>query len=123
MAPLGIAADTEGSIRVPAAVCRSYLFDGLEPEVARVTDAALAKLKAAGVTLVETEIPELGNLVAKVTEQIQFHDTEPSLTRYRAAYRTGVPPPLCSGSRHRRERVSLAELLTRPRQTALLSPR
>jgi indoleacetamide hydrolase len=153
MAPLGIAADTEGSIRVPAAVCglvgfrpttgrypsagvapitalfdqvgpisRSmrdielfdsvvagehgplavpelgtvrlavcrYFFDGLEPEVARVTDAALAKLKDAGVTLVETEIPELGDLVGKVTEQIQFHDTEPSLTRYLAEYKTGV---------------------------------
>jgi indoleacetamide hydrolase len=153
MAPLGIAADTEGSIRVPAAVCglvgfrpttgrypsagvapitalfdqvgpisRSmrdielfdsvvagehgplavpelgtvrlavcrYFFDGLEPEVARVTDAALAKLKAAGVTLVETEIPELGDLVGKVTEQIQFHDTEPSLTHYLAEYKTGV---------------------------------
>jgi Asp-tRNA(Asn)/Glu-tRNA(Gln) amidotransferase A subunit family amidase len=153
MAPLGIAADTEGSIRVPAAVCglvgfrpttgrypsagvapitalfdqvgpisRSmrdielfdsavagghgplavpelgtvrlavcrYFFDGLEPEAARVTDAALAKLKAAGVTLVETEIPELGDLIAKVTEQIQFHDTEPSLTHYLAEYKTGV---------------------------------
>jgi Asp-tRNA(Asn)/Glu-tRNA(Gln) amidotransferase A subunit family amidase len=154
MAPLGIAADTEGSIRVPAAVCglvgfrpttgrypsagvapitalfdqlgpiarsmrdielfdsavagehgplavpelgtvrlavcRTYFFDGLEPEVARITDVALGKLKAAGVTLVETEIPELGDLVGKVTDQVQYHDTEPSLTHYLAEYGTGV---------------------------------
>jgi Asp-tRNA(Asn)/Glu-tRNA(Gln) amidotransferase A subunit family amidase len=153
MAPLGIAEDTEGSIRVPAALCglvgfrpttgrypsagvvpitalfdqvgpvaRSmrdielfdsvvagergplavpelgtvrlavcrYFFDGLEPEAARVADAALAKLKAAGVTLIETEISELGDLVGKVTEQIQFHDTEPSLAHYLAEYKTGV---------------------------------
>lgn len=154
MAPLGIGADTEGSIRVPAAVCglvgfrpttgrypsagvapitpvfdqvgpmarcmrdielfdavvagergaagvpelgsvrlavcRRYFFEGLEPEVAKVADAALAKLKAAGVTLVETEIPDLGELLAKVTDQVQYHDTQPSLTRYLAEYHTGV---------------------------------
>jgi indoleacetamide hydrolase len=154
MAPLGIAADTEGSIRVPAAlcglvgfrpttgryssagvapitalfdqvgpisrglrdielfdsvvagehgplvvpqlstvrlaVCRRYFFDGLEPEVARVTDAALSRLRAAGVTLVETEMPELSDLVGKITDQVQYHDTQPSLTRYLAEYNTGV---------------------------------
>ena len=154
MAPLGIAADTEGSIRVPAAlcglvgfrpttgryssagvapitalfdqvgpisrglrdielfdsvvagehgplvvpqlstvrlaVCRRYFFDGLEPEVARVTDAALSRLRAAGVTLVETEMPELSDLVGKITDQVQYHDTQPSLTRYLAEYNAGV---------------------------------
>jgi mandelamide amidase len=154
MAPLGIAADTEGSIRVPAAVCglvgfrpttgryssagvapitpvfdqvgpisrsvrdidlfdsvvagdhdplavpepgtvrlavcRSYFFDGVDPEVARVTDAALVKLEAAGITLIETEIPELGDLIGKVTDQVQYHDTQPSLTHYLAEYKTGV---------------------------------
>ncbi|MGB6310013.1 MAG: amidase family protein [Steroidobacteraceae bacterium] len=154
IAPLGIAADTEGSIRVPAAlcglvgfrpttgrypsagvapitslfdqvgpiarsvrdielfdsvvagegglppvpelrsvrlaVCRGYFFEGLDPEVARVTELALAKLKAAGVTIVETEIPTLGDLVDRITNQIQVHDTAPSLTRYLAEYKTGV---------------------------------
>jgi mandelamide amidase len=154
MAPLGIGADTEGSIRVPAAVCglvgfrpttgryssagvapitalfdqvgpiargmrdielfdavaarepgplavpelgsvrlavcRSYFFDGLDPQAAKVTDTALDNLKAAGVTLVETEIPELGHLVGKITDQVQYHDTQPSLTRYLAEYKTGV---------------------------------
>jgi indoleacetamide hydrolase len=154
MAPLGIAADTEGSIRVPAAlcglvgfrpttgrysavglapitalfdqpgpharrvrdielfdsvvtgeqgpldvpelgkvrlaVCRSYYFEGLDPEVARVAEASLTKLETAGVTLVETEIPELADLIARVTGPVQYHDTEPTLRAYLAEYRTGV---------------------------------
>jgi mandelamide amidase len=154
MAPLGVAADTEGSIRVPAALCglvgfrpttgrysqeglapitplfdeagpharnmqdielfdsvatgdhgspavpelkavrlavyRGYYFEGLDPEVARVTEAALAKLKGAGVTIVETEIPELAELIARVTGPVQYHDTEPTLRAYLAKYRAGV---------------------------------
>ena len=154
MAPLAVAADTEGSIRVPAAlcglvgfrpttgrypstgvvpitplfdqvgpvarsvrdielfdsvvtgaghapaapdlkatrlaVCRSYFFQDLDPEVARVTASALAKLKDAGVTVVETDIPGLGELVDRITLQVQAHDTTPSLTRYLAQYKTGV---------------------------------
>jgi indoleacetamide hydrolase len=83
-----LAVPEPGTVRL--AFCRSYFFDGLDPEVARVTDAALTKLKAAGVTLVETEIPELGDLIGKVTDQVQYHDTQPSLTHYLAEYKTGV---------------------------------
>ncbi|HEX3846757.1 MAG TPA: amidase family protein [Steroidobacteraceae bacterium] len=154
MAPLGVAADTEGSIRVPAALCglvgfrpttgrysqeglapitpvfdeagpharrmgdielfdsvvtgehgplavpkletirlavyRGYYYQGLDPEVARVTDAALARLKSAGVTIVETEIPELADLIARITGPVQYHDTEPTLRAYLAKYRAGV---------------------------------
>jgi indoleacetamide hydrolase len=155
MAPLGIAEDTEGSIRVPAALCglvgfrpttgrystegavpisalfdqvgpvartihdivlfdsvcatehsaeisvpppqairlatcRSYFFEGVDPEVARITEAALARLQAAGVTLVDTELPGLGELIKSVTDQVQYHDTRPALTRYLGQYDTGV---------------------------------
>jgi Asp-tRNA(Asn)/Glu-tRNA(Gln) amidotransferase A subunit family amidase len=154
MAPIGIAADTEGSIRVPAAVCglvgfrpttgryvtagavpitalfdqvgpvartmrdvvlfdavvardpapihapdlhnlrlavcREYFFDGLDPEVARVTDAALARLVSAGVTIVETDLPGLGDLIAGVTDQVQEHDIRLALTAYLQRYNTGV---------------------------------
>lgn len=154
MAPLGIAADTEGSIRVPAAlcglvgyrpttgryssagvvpitplfdqvgpvarrmrdielfdsviagaagtpaepelrtvrlaVCRDYFFEHLDPEVARVAAAALAKLKFAGATLVEIEMPGLAELVGRITDRVQYHDTRPSLTGYLEHYKTGV---------------------------------
>ena len=146
MAPLGVAEDTEGSIRVPAALCglagfrpttgrypthacapisplfdqvgpharsvadlmlfeaalsggeatastislkgvrlgviRSFWFSGLDAETERVTNAALARLKAAGVELVEGELPELRRLIGLTTDPVQNHDVKPSLTRY-----------------------------------------
>src|SRR5581483_11229700 len=154
MAPLGIAEDTEGSIRVPAALCglagfrpttgrystaacapitplfdqlgpharsvedlllfdgvvtgdvqppasaslkgvrlgliRSFYWSGLDPEVERITDAALKRLTDAGIELVEAELPELPHLIALTTDPIQNHDVKPSLTRYLAEYHTGV---------------------------------
>ena len=38
----------------------NYFFDELEPDVARSCDAAIAALAAAGVTIVEIEVPEAG---------------------------------------------------------------
>ena len=72
------------------AVCRGYFFAGLDPEVARVTDAALARLVSAGVTLVETELPGLSDLIAGVTDQVQEHDIRLALTAYLKRYQTGV---------------------------------
>jgi Asp-tRNA(Asn)/Glu-tRNA(Gln) amidotransferase A subunit family amidase len=154
IAPLGLAEDTQGSIRVPAALCgiagfrpttgrypttavvpitslfdqvgpharsvadlilfdtvvadrveplptpslrgvrlgidRSYFFDGLDPEVERVTAAALKQLEAAGVVFVEVPVPDLGRLIGLTTAPIQLYDVAPSLTRYLAQYHTNV---------------------------------
>ena len=154
MAPLGVAEDTEGSIRVPAALCglagfrpttgrypthgcvpisplfdqvgpharsaadlllfdtalkggypttstrslegmrvgviRAYWFSGLDAETERVSNAALAKLQAAGVELVEGELPELQRLIGLTTDAVQNHDVKPALTRYLAEFHSGV---------------------------------
>ena len=156
MAPLGVAEDTEGSIRVPAALCgvvgfrpttgryptkgcvpisplfdqvgphargvadlllfdsavtggagaasppvpslkgvrlgvvRAFWFAGLDPEVERITDAALKRLSDAGVELVEGALPELPRFIKLITDPVQNHDVRPSLTRYLAEYQTGV---------------------------------
>jgi indoleacetamide hydrolase len=154
MAPLGIAEDTEGSIRVPAALCgicgfrpttgrypttgavpitplfdqvgpharsvadlvlfdtavtgdasrtprpslkgvrlgvvRPFWYTNLDPEVERITDAALKTLTRAGVELVEGDLPELPRLIALTTDPIQNHDVKGSLTRYLAQYDTGI---------------------------------
>ncbi len=146
MAPLGVAEDTQGSIRVPAALCgicgfrpttgryptdgtapitplfdqigphartvedlalfdavmtgdqrpvapadlrglrlglaRGYYFAGLDPEVEQQMDAVMARLRAAGVVLVEAEIPGLAELIAQVTGPVQIHDAAASLTAY-----------------------------------------
>jgi mandelamide amidase len=154
MAPLGLAEDTCGSIRVPAALCgiaglrpttfrysprgimpltstfdtagphartvddlalfdsvvtgdfnplpsvpprgvrlalsRAHYFDGLHPEVARVTGEALAALVEAGVTLVERDVPDVTRLVADANFPIIFHDSVPAIARYLEEFETGV---------------------------------
>ncbi len=153
-APLGVAEDTEGSIRVPAAFCgiagfrpttgrystagcvpithlfdqvgpharhvadlglfdsviandwtpitpkglqgvrlgivRDYWFKDLDPEVGRVAEAALQRLREAGAELVEEKMPDLGRLISLTTSPVQLHDTAPDLSKYLKAYGAGV---------------------------------
>jgi Asp-tRNA(Asn)/Glu-tRNA(Gln) amidotransferase A subunit family amidase len=154
MAPLGIAEDTEGSIRVPAALCgivgfrpttgrystrgcvpisplfdqvgpharsvedvilfdsvvandwtpcrpaplgkvrlgvvRDYWFQGLDPEVERLTAAALRRLQDAGVELVESQLPDLERLIDLTTDQVQNHDVRGALEIFLRDYHAGV---------------------------------
>ena len=149
MAPLGVAEDTQGSIRVPAALCgicgfrpttgryptdgaapitplfdqigphsravadlalfdavmtgdhraitpvslrglrlglpRDYYFSGLDPEVEHAVDAVLARLRAAGVELVEVGTSGLSDLISRVTAPVQLHDAAAALKGYLAA--------------------------------------
>ncbi len=154
LAPLGVAEDTEGSIRVPAAFCgiagfrpttgrystqgcvpisplfdqvgphartvadltlfdtairndarapapgslrgvrlgivRDYWFTGLDSEVERVSNLALARLESAGAKLIETQMPGLARLIDLTTDQVQNHDVRLALPRYLEDYGTGV---------------------------------
>ena len=154
LAPLGVAEDTEGSIRVPAAFCgiagfrpttgrystagcvpisplfdqvgpharcvadlvlfdsaitgeaplapaatlrgvrlgvaRDYWFAGLDPEVQRITAAALRRLASAGAVLVEAPLAGVGALVDHATDQIQNHDVRVALARYLSTYGAAV---------------------------------
>jgi mandelamide amidase len=60
-------------------VARHYFFEGLDPEVARVTEAAMARLEAAGVVFVETGLPGLSALVSQVSGTVQIHDAGPAI--------------------------------------------
>jgi indoleacetamide hydrolase len=154
MAPLGVAEDTQGSIRVPAALCgicgfrpttgrystsgcvpisplfdqigphartvsdlalfdavvskdrhlraptplqgvrlgvvRDYWFLGLDPEVERVTELALQRIKAAGAEIIETSMPGLQSLIDLTTGAVQLHDVRTALARYLKKYGTGL---------------------------------
>jgi len=154
MAPLGVAEDTEGSIRVPAALCglagfrpttrrypsagvapitalfdqvgpharavadlllfdrvvtgeetpdgppslkgiklaiaRSYYFADLDPDVEKLTDDALGRLRDGGAEFVDVEVPDLGRLISLTTNPIQLHDAYYRLKAYLEEYRTGV---------------------------------
>ncbi len=154
MAPLAVAEDTQGSIRVPAAMCgicgfrptqgrypnggvlpitplfdqvgplardvadlalfdrvvtgqpaseapaelsdlrlgvaRDFYFDRLDGEVERIAEAALSRLRDAGVELVEAEVPELARLIGLTTAQIQNFHVGPMLAKYLADFGAGV---------------------------------
>jgi Asp-tRNA(Asn)/Glu-tRNA(Gln) amidotransferase A subunit family amidase len=154
MAPLGVAEDTEGSIRVPAAFCglagfrpstgrystegcvpisplfdqvgpharhvadialfdsviandrrpleavslkgvklgvvRDYWFTDLDPEVAHLTDLALARLKDAGAEIIDSQLPGLAALIDRTTDDIQNHDVRVALPRYLKEYGANV---------------------------------
>ena len=154
LAPLGVAEDSEGSIRVPAAFCgiagfrpttgrystagcvpisplfdqigphartvedlllfdsvaaddwhaqgatplegvrlgvvRDYWFTDLDPEVERLTELALARLKGAGAQIVDTQLPGLAALIELTTDPVQNHDVRVALARYLKEYRAGV---------------------------------
>jgi Asp-tRNA(Asn)/Glu-tRNA(Gln) amidotransferase A subunit family amidase len=153
-APLGVAEDTEGSIRVPAAFCgiagfrpttgrystagcvpithlfdqigpharhvadlglfdsviandatpirpkdlhgvrlgivRDYFFKDLDPEVSRIAEAALQRLRDAGAVLIEGVLPDLERLISLTTGPVQLHDAAPDLAQYLKTFGAGV---------------------------------
>jgi indoleacetamide hydrolase len=77
-----------GGIRL--ALSRSHYFAGLDPEVARVTDEALKRLREAGVSFAEADVPDLSRLVEAANFPIIYHDSVPMITRYLEEFETGV---------------------------------
>jgi Asp-tRNA(Asn)/Glu-tRNA(Gln) amidotransferase A subunit family amidase len=71
---------------VKLGICRSFWFEGLEPEVERLTEVALKRLQDAGAILVEDEIPGLAALIDATTYQVQNHDVRIELPRYLETY-------------------------------------
>jgi len=71
-------------------VPRGHFWSNLAPETKRVAEAALAKLKAAGVTLVEADVPNLAGLNAKVSFPVALYETPRDLNRYLKFYKTGT---------------------------------
>jgi len=83
-----IDAAAPGGIRL--GVPRGYFWGDLGPETKRIAEAALAKLKAAGVTLVEAELPTVPALNGKVSFPVAFYETPRDLGAYLARYKTGL---------------------------------
>jgi mandelamide amidase len=75
---------------VRLAVSRAQYFTDLDPEVERITAAALDQLRDAGVTFVETEVTDLAERVEAASFPIICHDTLPTITRYLRDFETGV---------------------------------
>jgi mandelamide amidase len=75
---------------VRLAVARAHYFAGLDPEIERVTGEALSKLRDAGVTILEADVPDLTRLVEAANFPIIYHDSLPSIRRFLGELETGV---------------------------------
>ena len=154
MAPLGVGEDTNGSIRIPAALCgimglrpttgryptraciplspvfdqvgphartirdlalfdsavtgdlspvepvplrgarlgviRDYWYSGLDPEVERIMDSVLTRLRGSGVEIIESTLPELANVHDLITTPVITHDVRLAIGQYLKEYRTSL---------------------------------
>src|SRR5437660_4020080 len=70
-------------------VYRAYFFADLDADTRANVDAALEKLKAAGVTIVEVDMPELKTLNDRVSFPVALYEAYDDLKAYLAKYGTG----------------------------------
>jgi Asp-tRNA(Asn)/Glu-tRNA(Gln) amidotransferase A subunit family amidase len=63
-------------------VPKSYFWEDLEPETARICEAALDTLKHAGAVLVEADLPNIGALDEAVSFTVALYETKRDLNRY-----------------------------------------
>ena len=70
-------------------VPRGHFYENLDPETARVADATLAALAAAGAVLVEADMPEVPKLDEAAGFPIALYETVVELERYLSG--TGLP--------------------------------
>src|SRR6267142_461675 len=70
-------------------VYRAYLFADLDADTKANVDAALEKLKAAGVTIVEVDMPDLKALNDRVSFPVALYEAYDDLKAYLAKYGTG----------------------------------
>jgi mandelamide amidase len=69
--------------RLRLGVPRSYFYENLDPDLARVVEAALARLRAAGCLLVEADIPNIDSLSA-ISARLSSYECVADLSHYLA---------------------------------------
>jgi len=71
-------------------VPRAYFYRNIDAEAASVVEATLVRLSAAGVQLVEADIPDIDGLMASSAFPIAFYEVLRDLPAYLEAFDTGV---------------------------------
>lgn len=71
-------------------VDRGYFYSGLDPHVEQCINNALGRLQDVGVQLVEAEVPELADLLARSGFPIAIFEAVRDLTAYLNEYPTGL---------------------------------
>jgi len=75
--------------RVRLGVVQAF-YANLDADTRAATDAALAKLRAAGVTLVDVEMPKLMELNGAIGFPLALYEANDDMAAYLAKYRTGI---------------------------------
>ncbi len=75
---------------VKLGVYRAYFFKDLDADTTAVTNAALDKLRAAGATIVEVDMPELQTLNDAASFPVALYEAYDDLKAYLAKYQAGV---------------------------------
>jgi len=71
-------------------VPRQYFYQNIDSEVAPVVEATLARLAAANVQLIETDIPDIDSLMANSAFPIVFYEVLRDLSAYLDEFATGI---------------------------------
>ena len=86
----GAAAPSAASLSgVKLGVYRAYFFKDLDADTTSVINAALDRLRRAGVTIVDVDMPELQTLNAAVSFPVALYEAYDDLAAYLARYQTG----------------------------------
>ena len=75
---------------VKLGVYRAYFFKDLDADTKAVTEAALAKLRGAGATIVEVDMPDLQKLNDAASFPVALYEAYDDLKIYLARHRTGL---------------------------------
>jgi mandelamide amidase len=75
--------------RVRLGVAKAF-YANLDEDTRAATDAALARLREAGVTLVDVDMPQLAELNGAVSFPVALYEIRDDLASYLAKYRAGV---------------------------------
>ncbi|WP_194459842.1 amidase family protein [Bradyrhizobium sp. CCBAU 53421] len=71
-------------------IAPDYFYSGLDPEVERVAEAAIRKLKDAGAVIVQANIPEVVKLASEIAFTIITYETVPAISEFLANEKTGL---------------------------------
>ncbi len=74
---------------VKLGIYRGYFFKNLDPDTSAVTEAALEKLRRAGATIVEVDMPDLEKLHGASSFPIALYEAYDDMASYLARYGTG----------------------------------
>lgn len=71
-------------------VARAHFYENLDADTEQLVEAALAKLRAAGATLIEADIPDLAVMLANTSMPIALYEVARDLPAYLAENNAGV---------------------------------